>query len=102
MVTTIAIAQYRLGDFKAAADTLTKTSAPYPYSSWLNWLFLGMTHWQLGNKVAANHWYNLAVPALEAMLKNAEFVEKFPQKAEELRRFRAEARELLQIKVMKE
>jgi hypothetical protein len=51
-----------------------------------HWFFLGMAHWQLGNKVEANKWYDQAM----------KWMEKNQPKAEELRRFRAEASEMLE------
>jgi hypothetical protein len=50
--------------------------------------FLTMAHWQLGHKTEARKWYDQAV----------HWMEKNKPKDDELRRFRAEAEELLQIK----
>ena len=54
----------------------------------MEWFPLAMAHWQLDEKVEARQWYDRAV---EWMAKNN------PQD-QELRRFRAEATELLKIK----
>jgi hypothetical protein len=50
-----------------------------------DWYFLAMAHWQLGKKDESRKWYDQAV----------EWMEKNQPKNEELRRFRAEAAELL-------
>ncbi len=50
-----------------------------------------MAHWQLGNKVEAHKWYDQAV----------KWMEKNQPKAEELRRYRAEASEMLELKAKK-
>jgi hypothetical protein len=50
-----------------------------------DWFFLAMAHCRLGEKDQARQWYDKAVALMEK--------EKSPD--EELRRFRAEARELL-------
>jgi hypothetical protein len=46
-----------------------------------------MTHWQLGDKEKAQTWYDQA----------AEWMDKNQQGNEELRRFRAEAAQLMKI-----
>jgi hypothetical protein len=50
-----------------------------------DWFFLAMTHWQLGAKDKARAWYDRAV----------QWMDKNQPDNEELRRFRAEAAELL-------
>jgi hypothetical protein len=47
-----------------------------------------MTQWQLHNKDEARKWYD----------KGVEWMEKHAKENEELRRFRSEAEELLEIK----
>ncbi len=54
----------------------------------LDWLFLAMAHWQLGDKGAARKWYDQAV----------QWMEKFAPRNDEILRFRAEAAALLQVK----
>lgn len=54
----------------------------------MDWFVLTMAHWQLGNKEESRRWYDKAVP----------WMEKNQAEDEELRRFRAEAEELLEIK----
>ena len=53
------------------------------------WFLLAMAHWKLGDKAEARAWYDKAV----------EWMEKNQPKNEELRRFRAEASELLGVAV---
>ena len=55
-------------------------------NSW-QWFFLAMAHWQLGEKDEARQWYDQAV----------EWMEQKQPDNDELRRFRAEAAELLGI-----
>ena len=52
-----------------------------------DWFFLAMAHWQLDNKDKAHTWYK----------KAAEWTEKNQPNNKELRRFRAEAEELMGI-----
>ena len=52
-----------------------------------DWFFVAMAHWQLGDKTKAREWYEKAVGWME---------KKRPDDAE-LKRFRAEAAELLEI-----
>jgi hypothetical protein len=52
----------------------------------IDWFFLAMAHWQLGDKPQARTWYNKAVP----------WMEKNQPENEELLRFRAEATTLLE------
>jgi hypothetical protein len=56
--------------------------------------FLAMAHWQQGEKVEARHWYDRAVRWME---KNKQLLENTKPHQAELRRFRAEAAELLGI-----
>jgi hypothetical protein len=51
------------------------------------WFFLAMAHWQLDEKDKARKWFDQAV----------EWMDKNQPKNEELRRFRAEAAELMKI-----
>ena len=53
----------------------------------IGWLFLAMAHWQLGEKEEARRWYDKAV----------EWIEKDKPNDKELRRFCAEAKELLGV-----
>jgi tetratricopeptide (TPR) repeat protein len=84
---TLGVAQYRAGDFKAAIEALNKSMERRNGGDSFDWLFLAMAHWELGNKDEARQWYDRAVA----------WMEKNRPKDEELRRFRAEAEELLGI-----
>jgi hypothetical protein len=57
-----------------------------------DWFFLGMAHWGLGRKDQARKWHAKAV----------QWMEKNVAKDEELRRFRAEAEELMRIEPKKD
>jgi tetratricopeptide (TPR) repeat protein len=82
---TLGVAQYREGSFKDAVTSLEKSMEIQNGGKSLDWFFLAMAHWQLGDKDQAERWYGQAVRWME---KNA------PQD-EELRRFAAEAAELM-------
>jgi prefoldin subunit 5 len=58
-------------------------------------LFLAMAHRRLGNDKAARKAYEQALQWLE---KNKEMLEKDKSQAEELRRFRSAAEEVLELK----
>jgi serine/threonine protein kinase len=85
---TLGVAQYRARDWKAAITTLQKAVELEggPATSF-NTFFLAMAHWQLGQKDEARKRYDQAV----------QWMEKNNPNDQELRRFRAEAAELLQI-----
>jgi serine/threonine protein kinase/tetratricopeptide (TPR) repeat protein len=90
---TLGVAQYRAGDWKTAIAELKKsngmlTSVDFSF----NTFFLAMAHWQLGDKEEARKWYDRAV----------KWMDKNKPKDEELRRFRAEAAELLDIERQKD
>jgi tetratricopeptide (TPR) repeat protein len=81
-------ARYRAGDWKASVEALDKScdldDDPKGGNA-LQWFFLAMAHWQLGEKDTAREFYNRAV--------------QYDPKSEDLRRFRAEAEELLKTAV---
>jgi hypothetical protein len=83
-------AHYRAGDWKASIEALEKSCAlqvnPKGGDA-SRWFFLAMAHWQLGDKDKARMWFDQA----------AEWTDKKQPKNEELRRFRAEAAELMGI-----
>jgi WD40 repeat protein len=83
---TLGIAQYRAGDWKAAITALEKSMELLSgQQESFNTFFLAMAHWQLGDKDEARRWYDQAV----------EWTDKHQPKNEDLRRFRAEAAELM-------
>jgi tetratricopeptide (TPR) repeat protein/serine/threonine protein kinase len=88
---TLGVASYRRGDCKAAIVALEKSMALRKGGDSNDWFFLAMAHWQLGEKDKARAWYDRAV----------QWMDKIQPKNEELRRFRAEAAELLELKEKK-
>jgi tetratricopeptide (TPR) repeat protein/serine/threonine protein kinase len=85
---TLGAAQYRAGDWKAARSALEKSMELHQGGDAFDWFFLAMTHWKLANKDEARNWYD----------KGVEWMEKNARADEELRRFRSEGEELLEIK----
>ncbi len=58
---TLGYAQYRSGDYKAAAESLTR-AVELPYGDDVyNHVFLAMSYWQLGDEPAAFRFYQQAV-----------------------------------------
>ena len=92
---TLGVAHYRAGDWKAAVAALHKSVKLRQGGDAVDDLFLAMAHWQLGNREQARRAYEQAVQWLE---KNKETLEKHKAQAEELRRFRSEAEEVLELK----
>jgi serine/threonine protein kinase/Tfp pilus assembly protein PilF len=83
---TLGVAQYRLGDWQNAKAALEKSMQLQGGNSW-DWFFLAMVHCRLGEKEQARKMYEEAV----------QWMAKKQRTDEELRRFRAEAEELLGI-----
>ena len=81
---------YRAGQLQLAIAELGKrvAAAPLSNSPAYERFFLAMAHWQLGNKEEARSWQDQAVA----------WMEKNKPQDEELRRFRAEAAALLEVK----
>ena len=91
---TLGVAQYRAEHWKEAITALTKSlELKKGALESFDTIFLAMAHWRLDEKEKARQWYDRAVQWLE---KNKQALQKPHQ--EELRRFRAEAAELLGIK----
>ncbi len=90
---TLGVAHYRMGDWKDAVTILENSMEILngPFESF-NTFFLAMAHWKLGEKEQARKWYDQAVQWMEKNQPRNE------EQSEELRRFRAEAAELLGIK----
>jgi tetratricopeptide (TPR) repeat protein len=84
---TLGVAQYRAGDWKAAIEALTKSSQLQGDNS-INFLFLAMAEWKIGNQDAARVWFDKAVDSPPNQI---------PNENAKLRRFRAEAADLLGI-----
>ena len=84
---SLGVAQYRAGNLEAARAALEKSMELRNGGDGLDWFFLAMTHWELGEKVEASKRYGQAVTWLEKNQPNNG----------ELRRFRAEAQELMGV-----
>lgn len=85
---TLGYAEYRAGNWKSTITALEQVKELGSTGHSLEWFPLAMAHWQLGEQEAARKWYDKAV----------EWMDKNQPKSEELRRFRAEAGELLGVK----
>jgi serine/threonine protein kinase/tetratricopeptide (TPR) repeat protein len=83
---TLGVAYHRTGNWKEALAALD-TSIQLGFRAGYNYFFLAMTHWQLGTKDEARKWYGEAV----------QWMDKYQPGDKELRRYRAEAEQLLGI-----
>jgi WD40 repeat protein len=89
---TLGVAHYRAGNWKEAIEKLGKAEALAPGRYFAgNAFFLSMAHWQLGDKEKARQSYTQAVS----------WMEKSRPDDEELRRFRSEAAESMQVQDQK-
>ena len=88
---TLGTAYYRAGDWEAAAEALEKAVSLRKGGDSFDFFFQAMSYWKLDRKVAARKEYDRAVQWMQKNLPNNE----------ELRRFRAEAAELLGIEKKK-
>jgi tetratricopeptide (TPR) repeat protein len=87
----LGVAHYRAGDYRAAVVALEKSMELGSGGDSFVWFFLAMAHWQLGDPQQARTWYDKAVAGMDK--------HKHDQWREEgLKRFRAEAAELLGVK----
>jgi serine/threonine protein kinase/tetratricopeptide (TPR) repeat protein len=84
---TLGAAFYRAGEWKASIHALETAMELRNGGDSFDWFFLAMAHWRLGEKDKAREWYDRAV----------QWMEKNQPKNEELRRFWAEASELLEL-----
>jgi Flp pilus assembly protein TadD len=92
---TLGVAHYRAGEAKEAVAALKKSTELRQGGDAFDWLFLAMAHRKLGNADEARTWYDQAVAWQE---KNKEALAKDKPHADEVRRFRAEAEEVLELK----
>jgi tetratricopeptide (TPR) repeat protein len=92
---TLGAAQYRAGDWQAAVDSLTKSMELRQGGDAEDWYFLAMAHCRIGNMEEARKWRQQAIEWVE---RNGPLLASNRQVADELRRFRAEADDLLQSK----
>jgi eukaryotic-like serine/threonine-protein kinase len=86
---TLGVAYYRSGEWNKAIKSLEKGMALRAGGDASDWFFLAMANWQLGDKADARKQYDRAVV----------WMKQFRPADEELLRFRAEAEELLGLKV---
>jgi tetratricopeptide (TPR) repeat protein/serine/threonine protein kinase/WD40 repeat protein len=84
---TLGVAHYRAGAWKAAVAAIEKSMELCKGGDANSWFFVAMAHWRLTNKDEARKWYDKAV----------QWMDKNAKDNEELRRFRSEAEELLEI-----
>ena len=85
--TTLGAAHYRAAAWNEAVAALEKSAGLRNGGDSFDWFFLAMAHWKLGAKDKAREWYDKAV----------RWMDTNQPKNEELRRFRAEAAELLRL-----
>jgi serine/threonine protein kinase len=88
---TLGVAQFRAGQSKDAIASLQKSMEILAGGDSRSWFILAMAHGQLGNKADARKWYDRAV----------KWMEENQASDEQLRRYRAEAAELLGVKEKK-
>jgi tetratricopeptide (TPR) repeat protein len=84
---TLGVAQYRAGEWKAAAEALETSLTIQDGGDVSDWLFLAMARWRLSDQTAARRWYDKARSWIE---------QKKPQDAS-LNRVLAETRALLDV-----
>jgi tetratricopeptide (TPR) repeat protein len=92
---TLGVAHYRAGDWKAAVAALEKSMQLSKGGDAFDFFFLAMAHRKLGNHDVARKRYDQALEWLE---KNKLALAKDTTQAEELRRFRSEAEDVLELK----
>jgi tetratricopeptide (TPR) repeat protein len=78
---TLGVAHFRNGDDKAAIAELETAMSLRAGGDSLDWFFLAMAHWRLGDREKARTWFDRAV----------QWMDKNKPHDDELRRFRAEA-----------
>jgi tetratricopeptide (TPR) repeat protein len=84
---TLGAAEYRAGNCQETIAALEKAMKLRKGGDSFDWFFLAMAHWRLSNQEDARKWYHQAV----------EWMEKNQPKNAELRRFHAEASNILEI-----
>jgi tetratricopeptide (TPR) repeat protein len=85
---TLGVAHYRAGQWSDALAAFQKATKLRNGGNGLDWVYLAMIHWRLGEQKQARKWYD---QALQWMKKN-------DPRNRELKRIRSEAAELLGIK----
>jgi serine/threonine protein kinase len=81
---TLGVARFRAGDFKGAIKALKRSMELHNGGDSIDWFFLAMAHWRLGDKKEAFTWYQKAMGGTNPY-------------AEDLSRFQAEASALLGV-----
>jgi tetratricopeptide (TPR) repeat protein len=90
---TLGVAHYRARHWKKAIAALARSMELLDGRiESFNTFFLAMAHWHIGEKDKARQWFRRAVQWMD---KHRPDLEKDSEQQEELRRFRAEAAELL-------
>ena len=84
---TLGVAHYRATNAKAAIAALNKSTELRKGGDAIDWFYLAMAHWQLGEKKDAQKWYK----------KGVSWMEKYQPEDAQLRRFRAEAAKVLEL-----
>jgi tetratricopeptide (TPR) repeat protein len=92
---TLGAAHYRAGQWKEAIAALDESRSLKPGWDAHAWFFLAMAHRKLGHDDESRKAFDQAILWLES---NQELLAKNKTQAEELRRFRSEAEEVLQLK----
>src|SRR5262249_48237601 len=93
---TLGVAHYRAGNYQESIAALEQSRQLQAGElAAFDSFFLAMAHWQHGHKDEAQNW---RAKAVEWVQKNQEALKKNPEHDDELRRFRAEAEELLGAK----
>jgi serine/threonine protein kinase/WD40 repeat protein len=82
---TLGVAQYRAGNWPAAIQALDQSMKLRQGGDGRDWFFLAMGHWKQGDQALARKWYARGVRAMAGQTRQDE----------ELRRFRAEAADML-------
>jgi len=85
--TVLGLAQYRVGDYKAAVAALERSMTLHSGGDASEWFFLAMSHAMLGDKDTARAWYDRA----------ARWMDTNQSMDEEYRRIRAEAAQVLKV-----
>jgi eukaryotic-like serine/threonine-protein kinase len=80
---TLATSQYRAGDYRGAIESATVAMDLQAGGGPLDWYVLAMAQWKIGNMDEARRWYRK--------------IDERPDDSKSLRRFRAEAAQLLGI-----
>lgn len=82
---TLGVARYRTNDWKGAADSILKSINLLKGGHRVDWYFMAMSHWRMGQKDSARRWF---AHAQQRMFQSVAL-------DEEVVRFRAEAAALL-------